>query len=174
LFRYGLGLAMSSIYRAVAIVRLRGRPPPRPVSPPAAAAGTTVHHVTGIISEVSIREPSSSCSSPAAAAGGIAPAGHGIESIGRGEIVLETRGTAEGGRSRSRSAETMRKKTRTKPTRRSAREGGRRISRPRSELACLPARRRGGAEEEKRRGGDRPKPSRQTRQHVSWQTVIKA
>ena len=92
MFRYGLGLAMSSIYRAVAIVRLRGRPPPRPVSPPAAAAGTTVHHVTGIISEVSIREPSSSCSSPAAAAGGIAPAGHGIESIGRGEIVLETLG----------------------------------------------------------------------------------
>ena len=92
LFRYGLGLAMSSIYRAVAIVRLRGRPPPRPVSPPAAAAGTTVHHVTGIISEVSIREPSSSCSSPAAAAGGIAPAGHGIESIGRGEIVEEALG----------------------------------------------------------------------------------
>jgi len=98
LFRYGLGLAMSSIYRAVAIVRLRGRPPPRPVSSPpataaaATAAGTTVDHVAGITSKVAIREASSSCSSPAAAAGGIAPAGHGIESIGRGEIVEEALG----------------------------------------------------------------------------------
>ena len=98
MFRYGLGLAMSSIYRAVAIVRLRGRPPPRPVSSPpataaaATAAGTTVDHVAGITSKVAIREASSSCSSPAAAAGGIAPAGHGIESIGRGEIVEEALG----------------------------------------------------------------------------------
>jgi hypothetical protein len=90
LIRYRLGLAMSSIDGAVA--KLRGWPSPPLPSPPdaAAAAGTTVDHVTGIISILAIREASSSCSSAgASAAGRIVPASHGIESVGRVESLAK-------------------------------------------------------------------------------------
>lgn len=78
----GRGVAMRCVDRAVAIVRLRGRPSPRPLpSPPAAAAGAA-----GVAGIAAVREASPSSSSPSssaradARARGADPARHESES----------------------------------------------------------------------------------------------
>lgn len=100
-------MAGSGIDRAVAIVRLRGLSPPRPLSPPAAAASSPMDHVTGIIRMAGVvREassPRSSAATAAAGASGIDPAGHGIELIRWIESLEKDLGTTTDGWSRRRS-----------------------------------------------------------------------